>query len=166
MRRHPKVCHSGGAGYMSYRVKMILPVIGMFLLGCAVMAAVRGEGGEIKQPLPASLDDLAAVRLVEIKDAGGQVVLGGSFTTATKTNGDVEGEATLAATGVDTDAVGKAEVEVSTRNGNVDKELEVEVSKLVPGTAFNLFIDGRQAAVITTDHRGSAELEMTNRPSD
>jgi hypothetical protein len=151
---------------MSYRVKMLLPVVGMFLLGCIVVAVVRGEGREIKQPLPPSLDDLAAVRLVEIRDAGGQVVLGGSFTTATKKNGDVEGEATLAATGVDADAAGKAEIEVSQRNGDVDKELEVEVSKLAPGATFNLFIDGRQAAVITTNSRGAAELELTNRPSD
>ncbi len=145
---------------------MILPVVGMFLLGCAVVAAVSGEGREIKQALPPSLDDLAAIRLVEIKDAGGQVVLGGSFTMAMKTNGDVEGEATLVAKGVDADATGKAEVEVSTRNGNVDEELEVEVRKLSPGATFNLFIDGQQAAVITTNHRGAAELEMTNRPSN
>jgi len=151
---------------MSYRLKMLLLVVGMFLLGCVVVAAVTCESYEIKQPLPQSLDNLAAIRLVEIKDAGGQVVLGGSFTTATKTNGDVEGEATLAATGVDADAAGKVEVEVSTRNGNVDKELEVEVSHLAPGTAFNLFIDGQQAAVITTNQQGAAELEMTNRPSD
>jgi hypothetical protein len=151
---------------MSYRVKMILPVVGMFLLGCVVVAAVTGEVRELRQPLPASLDDLAAVRLVEVRDAAGQIVLRGSFTMATQTNGDVEGEATLAATGVDEDAAGKAEVEVSTRNGNVDKELEVEVSKLAPGTTFNLFIDGQQAAIITTNQRGAAELEMTSHPSD
>lgn len=151
---------------MSYRVKMILPVVGMFLLGCVVVAAVTGEGREIKQPLPQSLDDLAAVRLVEVRDAAGQTVLGGSFTMATRKNGDVEGEATLAATGVDADAAGKAEVEVSTRNGNVEKELEIEVSRLAPGATFNLFVDGRQATVITTNPRGHAELEMTNRPTD
>ena len=151
---------------MSYRVKMMLPVVGMFLLGCVVVAAVTGEGREIKQPLPASLDDLAAVRLVEVRDAGGQTVLGGSFTMATKKNGDVEGEVTLAATGVDADAAGKAEVEVSKRDGNVEKELEVEVSGLAPGATFNLFVDEQQAAVITTDPRGHAELEMTNRPTD
>jgi hypothetical protein len=145
---------------------MILPVVGMFLLGCVVVAAVRDKGREIKQPLPPSLDDLAAVRLVEVRNAAGQVVLGGSFTTATKKNGDVEGEARLASTGVDADAAGKAEVEVSTRNGNVDKELEVEVRKLAPATTFDLFIDGKQAASIITDQRGAAELEMTNRPSD
>jgi hypothetical protein len=151
---------------MSYRVKMILPVIGMFLLGCAVVLAVRGEGREIEQPLPSSLDDLAAVRLVEVKDAGGQVVLGGSFTMTTKKNGDIEGEAILAATGVVVNASGKAEVEVSKRDGKVDKELEVEVRKLTPGATFNLFIDGQQATIIETNHRGAAELEMSNRASD
>jgi hypothetical protein len=72
---------------MSYRVKMLLPVVGTFLLGCAVVAAVRGESREIKQPLPPSLDDLAAVRLVEVRDAAGQIVLGGSFKMATKKTG-------------------------------------------------------------------------------
>ena len=151
---------------MSYRLKMMLPVVGMFLLGCVVVAAVTGEGREIKQPLPQSLDDLTAVRLVEVRDAAGQSVLGGSFTMTTKRNGDVEAEAALTATGADADAAGKAEVEVSTRNGNVEKELEVEVNRLAPGATFNVFIDGRQAAVITTNPRGHAELEMTNRPTD
>jgi hypothetical protein len=151
---------------MSYRVKMILPVVGMFLLGCVVVAAVRNEIGEIKQPLPPSLDDLAAVRLVEIKDAGGQVVLRGSFTMTTKTNGDVEGEAPLAATGVDTDAAGKAEVEVSTRDGRVEKELEVEVRNLAPGASFNVFVDGPQVTTFTTNAGGAAELELSNKPSN
>lgn len=150
---------------MSYRVKMILPVVGMFLLGCAVVAAVSGESREIKRPLPPSLDDLAAVRLVEVKDAAGQTVLGGGLTTATKKNGDVEGEAKLAATGADADAAGKAEVEVSTRDGRVKKELEVEVRNLAPGASFGLFVDGRQAATFTTDPRGAAELELSDEPS-
>lgn len=151
---------------MSYRVKTLLPAVGMFLLGCVVVAAVTGEGREIKQPLPQSLDDLAAVRLVEVRDAAGQTVLGGSLTMATKKNGDIEGEAALAATGADADAAGKAEVEVSTRDGNVEKELEVEVSGLAPGTTFNLFVDGRQAAALTTDARGGAGLELSNRPAN
>lgn len=151
---------------MSYRVKMLLPVVGMFLLGCVVVVAVNREGRDIKQPLPQALDNLAAVRLIEVRDAAGQTVLGGSFTMASKKNGNVEGEAALAATGVDTDAAGKAEVEVSTMNGNVDKELDVEVSNLAPNTTFNLFIDGRRAAAVTTNQRGHAELEMANRPTD
>lgn len=151
---------------MSYRMKMVLPVIGMFLLGCVVVLAVRKESREIKQPLPQSLDDLAAVRLIEVKDAGGQTVLSGSFTVVTKKTGEIEGEAMLAATGVDADATGKAEVEVSTkRDGSVGKELEVEVRNLAPGANFNLFVDGQQVTVFMTDPHGVAELELTNRPT-
>ena len=60
---------------------------------------------------------------------------------------------------------GKAEVEVSAKNGSVDKELEVDVHKLAPGAAFSLLIDGRQEASFTTDRHGAAELELTNGPS-
>lgn len=45
---------------MSYRVKMILPVVGMFLLGCAVVAAVREESRGIKNPFPESSAPLTA----------------------------------------------------------------------------------------------------------
>ncbi len=152
---------------MSYRLKMLLPIVGMFLLGCAVVAAVRNEGGELKQPLPQSLDDLASIKQIEIRDAGSQVVLGGSFTTTTGPNRNVEGEAALAPTGADADAAGKAEFEVSTkRGGRVEKELEVEVRNIAPGASFSVFIDGRQAAAFTTNPRGAAELELSNEPAN
>ena len=151
---------------MSYRVKMILPVVGMFLVACAAVAAITGGGREIKQPLPPSLDNLAAVKLLEIRDGGGRVVLAGNFTTTTKRDGDVEGAAPLAASGVDPDAAGEAEIEIANKkNSVVEKELEVEVRNLSANTSYGLFVDGRQAAVFTTDPRGKAELEMTNGPS-
>lgn len=151
---------------MSYRVKMVLPVIGMVLLICGAGFAVMGGSREIKQPLPQSLDNLAAIKLVEIKEAGGQTILSGSFTMVTKKNRDIEGEAALAATGVDLDAAGKAEVEVSKkRDGSLGKEFEVEVRNLAPNASFNLFVDGQQVAVFMTDQRGALELELTNGPS-
>jgi len=152
---------------MSYRVKRILPVAGMFALMCIVVVmVVTGADHEVKLPLPAALDNLAAVKLVEIRDAGGQVVLSGTLTNATEKDGDIEGKVTLTATNIDADAIGEAEVEVSTKkNGTVVKEMEVEVSKLTPTTTYNLFVDGQQAASLTTDHRGAAELELSNEPS-
>lgn len=152
---------------MSYRVKMILPVVIMFLtLGYAAMAIVRGDSREIKQPLPPFLDDLANVKLVEIRDVGGRVVLGGNFTLTTEKDGDIEGTAPLAATGVDPDTAGKAEVEISNKKNSIaEKELEAEVWNLAANTSYNLFIDGRQAASFKTNYRGAAELEMSNVPS-
>lgn len=152
---------------MNYRLKMILPIVLMGLtFGYATLAIVRGGAREIKQPLPPSLHNLAAVRLLEIRDGGGRVVLGGNFTIATKNNGELEGAAPLAATGVDTDAEGEAEIEISNRKkGGVEKELEVEVRKLAANTSYELFIDGQQAATFKTDLRGAAELEMTQDSS-
>jgi hypothetical protein len=153
--------------YMSYRVKMILPIVVMFLtLGYAAMAIVRGDSREIKQPLPPFLDNLGAVKLVEIRDEGGRVILGGNFTLTTEKNGEVEGTALLAASGVDPDAVGEAEIEISNKkNSFTEKELEAEVKNLAANTSYNLFIDGQQAASFKTNHRGAVELEMTNVPS-
>jgi len=151
---------------MEYRFKMILPVVGMFLLfGAVTLVIVGSQNKELKQPLPASLDNLAAIKLVEIRDAGGQVVLSGSFTmTTTKDNGDIEEEAPLKATAVDSNAEGKAEVEVSTKKGTVEKELEIDVPKLNPGATFSLFVDGQQITAFSTNQQGNAELEMTNKP--
>ena len=161
---------------MSYRVKMILPVVIMFLtLGYAAMAIVRGDSREIKQPLPPFLDDLATVKLVEIRDGGGRVVLAGNFTLTTEKDGDIEGAAPLTATDVDPNAAGEAEMEISNKknsfaisnkkNSVAEKELEAEVWNLAAHTSYKLFIDGLQAASFKTNHRGAAELEMTNVPS-
>jgi hypothetical protein len=146
---------------------MVLPIVVMFLaFGYAVLAIVRGGAVEIKQPLPPSLDNLAAVKVVEIRDGGGRVILGGNFTITTKQNGEVEGVAPLAASGVDSDAAGKAEIEISNKkNGVVEKEFEIEVRNLAAQTPYLLFIDGQQAASFTTDPRGEVELEMTNGAS-
>jgi hypothetical protein len=146
---------------------MILPVVVMCLtLGYATLAIVRGDAREIKQPLPPSLDNLAEVKLAEIRDVENRVILGGNFTLTTKKNGELDGAALLGATGVDTDAAGEAEIEISNKkNGSVEKELEVEVRRLAANTSYQLFIDGQQAASFKTDLRGAAELELTQDSS-
>ena len=154
---------------MSYRLKRILPLVGMLLLcGYAAFAVIRSANKvqEVKQPLPSSVGDLAVAKLVEIKDAAGQSVLSGSFVIENKQDGDVEGKALLTGTGINAEAKGEAEFEVSTnRNGGMEKELEISVRKLVPGTSFSVFVDGQQVATFSTDQRGAAELEMKDAPT-
>jgi hypothetical protein len=152
---------------MSYRVKMILPIVIMFLtLGYAATAIIRSDSQEIKQTLPPFLDNLAAVKLVEIRDVDGRVILGGNFASKEEKNGEVEGAASLVASSVDPDAAGEAEIEISNRkNSSGEKELEIEVRNLSANTSYTLFIDGQQAASFKTNQRGAAKLEMTNAPS-
>jgi hypothetical protein len=149
---------------MSYKVKRILPLIGLLLLcGYAAFAVIRTgkQAQEVKYPLPSSVGDLAAAKLVEIKDTSGQIVLSGTFVVENKQDGDVEGNALLTGIGVNAVAKGEAEFEVSRNiNGTTERELEISVNKLTPGTSFSMFVDGRQVATFTTNLRGAAELEM------
>lgn len=150
---------------MNYRIKMIFPAIGMLLLFGIVVFAVSGSR-DVKQPLPPALNDLASIKTVEIKDAGGQVVLNGNFTTWTERDGDLKGKARLNSTNVIANARGEAEFEVSReRNGFIEKDLDVEVDDLAADTTYNLIIDGRQITSFSTNRRGDAELEFNNRAS-
>lgn len=154
---------------MSYRVKRILPLVGMLLLcGYATFAVIRSgkRMQEVKQPLPSSVGDLARAKLVEIKDAAGQIVLSGSLVVENKPDGDVEGIALLRGTGINATARGEAEFEVSTnKTGGTERELEVSVSKLAPATTYSMVIDGQQVATFSTNQRGAAKLEMKDAPT-
>ena len=149
---------------MSYKKKTMIPVLGMVLiLGYAAINIVSGDADEIKHPLPQSLSDLRAVKLVEIKDADGQVVLSGSFDSTGERNGEIERKAILTGTGIDADAKGEAEIEISKESDAfTEQELEVSVENLATLTAFKLFVDGQEVAVFNTDVRGDAEIEMSN----
>jgi hypothetical protein len=154
---------------MDYRVKRILPLVGMLMLcGYAAFAVIRSANKvqEVKQPLPSSVGDLTTAKLVEIKDAAGQIVLSGNFVVEKKQDGNVEGKALLTGTGINATAKGDAEFEVSmNRVGATEKELEISVRRLAPGTSFNLFVDGQQVVTFSTDQRGAAELEMKDAPT-
>ena len=149
---------------MSGRKKAIISIIGMILiLGYAAINVLSNGSDELKLPWPATLASLADVKLVEIKDGGGLVVLRGNFgaSTTTKT-GEIERQASLVGTAADADAIGKAEIEISSRNNVTDQEMEIEVKRLSASTEFSLVIDGQQVATFTTDRDGEAELEMSN----
>lgn len=154
---------------MNYRVKRILPLVGMLLLcGYAAFAVIRSGNKvqKVKHDLPASVNNLAAAKLVEIKDATGQLILSGNFIAENKQGGDIEGKALLTGIGINTGAKGEAEFEVSrNKNGGTEEELEVSVRKLTPSTSFSLFVDGRQVATFSTNLRGAAELEMKDAPT-
>lgn len=151
---------------MSGNKKLIFSVIGLVLVaGYATISVLSHTVDEIKLPLPAALTNLGEVKAVEIRDAAGQVVLSGAFAAATSKNGSVERKANLTSTGVDADAIGKAEVEISSKNNVNEQELEVEVKRLNPAAEYKVFVDGQDAATFKTNAEGEAELEISNEPA-
>ena len=144
---------------MSTRFKTILAVLGVSA-AMSAWSVARATGAD--QPLPAEAGDLSTVAAIEVRDAGGQALLSGTFGAGEKDDdGDVERRADLTApSGA---ARGEAEIELSTEAGEPAQELEFEVEGLPAGASLALFLDGRQVATFTTDERGRASAEMASR---
>jgi hypothetical protein len=140
----------------------------LLLCGYAALAVIRTSNKvhKVKLPLPSSVGDLAAAKLVEIKDAAGQIVLSGNFVVENKQGNDVEGKALLTGTGIIAGAKGEAEFEVSSSSsGGMEKELELSVGKLTPETSFSILVNGQQVATFMTNQHGVAKLEMKDAPA-
>ncbi len=151
---------------MKYKTKTILPIIGMaIIIGVAAIAVATGDADEVKHPLPATLSNLADVKMVEIKDGGDQVILSGSFSAAIQSGGESERKAALTSTGADPDARGEAEIDIATKDGVTSQELDLEVNNLAADASFKLFVDGQEIVAFTTSPKGDAELEFSNETS-
>lgn len=149
---------------MSYKEKRLIPIFGMFLVLLYVTINVaKGDTDEIKQPLPPSLTDLAAVKVIEISDANGQTILKGNFIESGNDLDEVERTAALVSEGGSANARGEASIEISKKkNGFTEKELEVETHNLAARSVFKVIVDGQEVASFTTDAAGKAELELSN----
>ena len=113
--------------------------------------------------LPASVGDLNAAQLIEVKDLNGQVLLHGTLKTSKNEPKETERKAELESpTGQK--AKGKAEVEIERKDGAIAKEeVDLEVEKLPAMTECQLFIDGRHVSSFTTTKAGKGELKLERK---
>jgi hypothetical protein len=111
-------------------------------------------------PAPEQGVDYTNAAVAEVRNAQGQVVLTGKFAVVDEDDDDIERKAPLTSTGIDTDAVGEAEVEVD-RTGNPRRqEVEFSVKNVQPGAVFTFVIDGKVFATVTADAKGRAAHEQ------
>ncbi|MEW6735587.1 MAG: hypothetical protein AB1489_30125 [Acidobacteriota bacterium] len=140
--------------------KAILLLVALFVL---VNITVIGSAKKIKQPLPTDVK-LAEVKMIEIKDATGQALLTGHFTVASEGVNEIERIAELTTTGIDTDAAGKAEIELEKTDDSITNQgIAVSLNKLAASTNFKLIIDSNELTSFTTDKKGEAELELSSK---
>jgi hypothetical protein len=106
--------------------------------------------------------DFSDASTVELRDAGGQVVLRGQFADAVEDDdGERERYAAMGPAGGDPDAAGEAEVEVNRReDGTLEQEVEVAVRNVDANSRLTIAIDGVEVGVVTADERGRGELEV------
>ena len=138
--------------------RQLIPLGGLVITVVAAGYMVIQLNGQA--PTPAG--DFTNAATAQVRDAQGQIVLQGQFMPPVEEDGGLERIATLAPTGVDTDAAGEAEVEFA-KTAPAVQEVEFSVENLQAGATFTFVIDGTDVATATTDRRGRAEVEMDVR---
>jgi hypothetical protein len=131
--------------------------VGALLVALAVTGCMTSRRAAQVTPGPAA--DFTSASQAEVRDAQGQVVLRGTFATVPEDDDDVERKASLSPTGVDPDATGEAEVELSGAGNGRVQEVEFAVRNVQPGAVFTLVIDGKVFATVTANAKGDADHE-------
>lgn len=136
---------------------LLIPVSTLFMV-------LFGSSFAVSQATPpattSNLPDLAVVSQIEVRAADGGVVLAGQFGAATTEDGETEREATLSAAGALAGARGTAEIELTPRGHQTERELELDVEGLPANTSFTVVVDGQTLTTFTTDADGEAEVEL------
>jgi len=130
-------------------------------LGRATLTATGAQRAQ--ETLPATIGDLSAAQLIEVRDNTGQVLLHGTWTTSKNTPKEMERKAELASpTGQA--SKGDAEIEIERKDGVATKdEIEIEVEKLPAMTNCTVLIDGQPAAAFMTSKKGNGELKLSRK---
>lgn len=139
--------------------RMIAPLV-LTLAVSASGVAVAGAQQQSQTERLASIGDLSAAQLIEVRDKAGQVLLHGTFKTSENEPKETERKAELASpTGQA--SKGKVEVEMSRKDGIVtENELEIEIEKLPAMIDCDVFVDGRHVASLLTSKKGKAEVKL------
>jgi hypothetical protein len=132
-----------------------IPIGGLL---ATILAASYGVVQLHGQAQPTTADFTKATT-VQVKNAQGQIVLQGDLRAPVDEDGGLERRATLAATGVDADASGQAEIEFE-KSGDRRQEVEFEVQDVDPGASFTFVIDGIDVASAKSNDRGRAQVEV------
>jgi len=140
------------------QTRQIIPAAGLL----ATMAAAVYMVVQLSAQTATASADFTNAALAEVRDAQGQVLLRGQFQLADEEDDDIERKAVLAATGVDADAGGEAEVEFS-KDAPATQEVEFSVRNIPPGAVLTFAIDGTDVATATVDARGRAGIELDVR---
>jgi hypothetical protein len=138
---------------MTAREQMV-PATALAIMAIASCSVFRSEPDIVH---PESIDFTSAAA-AEVRNAQGQVVLSGRFVETSDDN-ESERSATLSPTGIDADASGEAEVEVSGTGNDRRQEVEFSVVNVEPRSVVTFVIDGKTFVTATADDRGRASAE-------
>lgn len=125
------------------------------VLGCGAYWSVQVRGQARAGAVPVT---------AEVRDAVGQVILRGQF-QPDEEDGDEEWRAPLQPTGIDTDAAGVVEVELS-RTNPADRDVEFSLANVQGESAYTLAIDGQDLVTVRVGPGGRVGVDLDSDGDD
>ena len=130
----------------------------------AVLVASSACMGTMKidQSLSVPIEDLAALKTIEITTQTGEVLAKGTFSEGQSSEGKVERTALLVSPSNNA-ARGSAVIEIDRANGLSEEEITVKLQDLPYPESCRIMADGRELTLFSTPERGKLQFKFTRR---
>jgi hypothetical protein len=142
---------------MYRRGSVILLAAGLLIGSFACLGTVR-----VQQTMSPAFGDLATVKLVELVDSSGTVLMRGTFDAPTTTGAKVERTAELTRPTSNV-PVGEAEIDLDRNNGISEEEFLIKAEDLPYPASCRVMVDGLEIAQFSTTRDGKIDLRVYRR---
>jgi hypothetical protein len=143
---------------MYHRGSALALAFGLVVASAACVGTVR-----LHQTMSPAVGDLKAIKLVELVDAKGDVLMRGTFEAAPAANGEkIERVAALTRPANNT-PVGEAEIELDRSNGSTEEEFNLKAEDLPYPASLRVMVDGLEIAQFSTSQDGRIDLRVWRR---
>jgi hypothetical protein len=127
-----------------------------------VTTACAGATMKVDQSLSVPIDDLAALKTIEVTTQSGEVLARGTFADRQSSEGKIERVASLVSPAGNAPR-GSAEIEIDRSGGLSEEEITVKLQELPYPESCRLMADGRELTLFSTPERGKLQFKFTRR---
>jgi hypothetical protein len=141
---------------MFRHVSIVALAVGL-LVSSGCLGTVR-----LQQTLSPAFGDLTTVKLVELVDDSGEVLMRGTFSTPATNSGKIERTAELTRP-KNNASVGQVEIEVDRSTNISEEEVIVKADDLPYPASLKVKVDGLEIAAFSTTKDGKIDLRVWRR---
>jgi hypothetical protein len=142
---------------MPRHVPIALLAVGLLLSNAGCLGPVR-----LQQTLSPAFGDLTTVKLVELVDDSGAVLVRGTFSTPSTNGNKIQRTAELTRPS-NNSSMGQVEIDVDRNNNFSEEEVIVKAQDLPYPASLKVKMDGLEVAAFSTQQDGKIDLRMWRR---
>lgn len=130
--------------------------LGALLVSAACLGPIK-----VQQSLSPTFGDLTAIQTVSLTGESGEVLMQGTFTESTNSDGELLRVASMA--GSAPGPTGTVEIEIDRANGLSEEEVTIRLRDLPYPVLFRLMADGKELAMFSSNQQGKVEMTLARR---